>query len=139
MKDLVLRNEPYIAQYNPNRIVRNRLTLREEHGRIRVIANGPCQERLLLSKGARTKVDQKTCQSITRRGFKHSIVLGGLSRNPLTRQREYRRYQIFNAERFRQNDRRVLYNFFKEFIPKKRIDFYIYHEGNLYMEGCPSR
>ena len=64
MKDLILRNEPYIAQYKPRKIMKKRLVLRDEHGKIRLAAKDPCQERRIITLAARIKLDPETCQSI---------------------------------------------------------------------------
>jgi hypothetical protein len=132
MKDLILRNEPYVAQYKPRKIMKNRLVLRDEHGRLRVVSKDPCQERRITTQGARIKVDPKTCQSIRRRGFKRSLICGGILRNPVTGEREYRRYQIFKAEKWTRREVDRTYTFFKRHLPKERIGFYILHNGNLY-------
>jgi hypothetical protein len=135
MKDLILRNEPYITQYKPRRIAKDRLILRDEYGRIRAVTKGPSQERQLLTLGARIKLDPKTCRSIKRRGFKHSIIQTGIYRNPITHQREYRRYQIFKATPYTHDERIILHNFFKKNIPKQRIGFYVWHNAKLYTKG----
>jgi hypothetical protein len=132
LKDLILRNEPYIAQYKPRRIMKKRLLLRDEHGKIRVAAKDPCQERKIITLGARVKLDPETCQSIMRRGFKHSIISGGILRNRVTGEREYRRYQIFKAERWTRLEAGRMHTLFKRHVPKERIGFYILHNGNLY-------
>ena len=137
MKDLILRDEPYIAQYKPRTIMNKRLVLRDEHGKMRVVTKDPCQERKIITLGGRIKVDPKTCQSIRRRGFKHSILCGGILRNPATGEREYRRYQIFNAEKWTRREVGRMYAFFKRHLPKERIGFYVLHNGNLYTpEKC---
>jgi hypothetical protein len=46
MKDLILRNEPYIAQYEPRKIMKKRLVLRDEQDKTRVVAKDPCQEHI---------------------------------------------------------------------------------------------
>jgi hypothetical protein len=132
MKDLILRNEPYIAQYKPTKIMKKRLVLRDEHGKIRVVAKDPCQERRIITQGARIKVDPETCQSIVRRGFKHSLICGGIRRNPVTGEREYHRYQIFKAEKWTRHEFGRTHTFFKRHLPKERIGFYVLHNGNLY-------
>lgn len=134
MKDLILRNEPYIAQYKPRNIVKQRLVLRDEHGKLRVVTKDPCQERKIITLGARIKVDPETCQSIMRRGFKHSIICGGITRNRATGERQYRRYQIFKAEKWTRREVGRIYTFLKTHVPKERIGFYILHNGNLYVE-----
>jgi len=139
MKDLILRNEPYITQYKPRKIVRERLILRDEYGRIRAATKGPCQERQILTLGARIKLDPNTCRSIKRRGFKHSLIQTGIYRNPALGSREYRRYQIFKATPYTHDEIRILHNFFKRNVPKERIGFYVWHNGKLYVEGEPSK
>jgi len=134
MKDLILRNEPYIAQYKPRKIMKKRLVLRDEHGKIRAVAKDPCQERRIITLGARIKLDPKTCQSIRRRGFKHSIICGGIRRNRVTGEREYCRWQIFKAEKWTRFEFGRTHTFFKRHPPKKRVGFYILHDGNLYRE-----
>jgi hypothetical protein len=49
MRDLILRNEPYVAQYKPRKIIKKRLVLRDEHGKIRLTAKDPCQERKIIT------------------------------------------------------------------------------------------
>jgi len=132
MKDLILRNEPYMAQYKPRKIMKKRLVLRDEHGKIRIVTKDPCQERRIITLGARIKLDPKTCQSIMRRGFKHSIIHTGIVRNPGTGEREYRRYQIFKAEKWTRREVGRTHTFFKRHLPKERIGFYVLHNGNLY-------
>jgi hypothetical protein len=132
MKDLILRSEPYIAQYKPRKIMKKRLVLRDEHGKLRLVTKDPCQERRIINLGARIKLDPQTCRSIMRRGFKHSIVCGGILRNPVTGEREYRRYQIFKAEKWTRREVGRIYTFFKRHVPKERIGFYVLHNGNLY-------
>jgi hypothetical protein len=133
MKDLILRNEPYIAQYKPKKIVKKRLVLRDEHNRTRVVAKDPCQERKIVTLGARIEVDTETCQSIMRQGFKHSIICGGILRNAVTGEREYRRYQVFKADKWTRCEVGRIHTFFKKHVPKERIGFYVLHNGNLYM------
>ena len=132
MKDLILRNESYIAQYKPRRIMKKRLVLRDEHGKVRIVTKDPCQERRIINLGARIKLDPETCRSIMRRGFKHSIVCGGILRNSVTGEREYRRYQIFKAEKWTRLEVGRTHTFFKRHLPKERIGFYVLHNGNLY-------
>jgi hypothetical protein len=132
MKDLILRNEPYIAKYKPRKIMKKRLVLRDEHGKIRLVTKDPCQERKIITLGARIKLDPETCRSIMRRGFKHSIVCGGIIRNRVTGEREYRRYQIFKAEKWTRREVGRTHTFFKRHLPKERIGFYVLHNGNLY-------
>jgi len=139
MKDLTLRNEPYVAQHKPKKVVGDRLVLRDENGRIRAVANGPCQERQILTLGARIKLDPNTCRSIKRRGFKHSIIQTGIYRNPALGSREYRRYQIFKATPYTHDDICLLHHFFKRNVPKERIGFYVWHNGKLYVKGESSR
>jgi len=134
MKDLILRNERYIAQYKPRKIIKNRLVLRDEHGKIRVAAKDPCQERKIISLAARIKLDPETCESIMRRGFKHSIIHTGILRNPVTGEREYCRWQIFKADKWTRFEVGRTHTFFKRHPPKKRVGFYILHDGNLYVE-----
>jgi len=77
MKDLILRDESYVAQYKPTKIMKKRLVLRDERGKTRAVAQNPCQERRIITLGARVKVDPETCQSIIGHGFKRSIICGG--------------------------------------------------------------
>jgi len=132
MKDLILRNEPYIAQYKPRKIMKKRLVLRDEHGKIRLAAKDPCQERRIITLAARIKLDPETCQSIIDRGFKHSTIHTSIITNPATGEREYRRYQIFKAEKWTRREVGRTHTFFKRHLPKERIGFYILHNGNLY-------
>jgi hypothetical protein len=137
MKDLILRNEPYVGQYRPTKIMRRRLVLRDEDGKMRVVSKDPCQERRIITLGARVKVDPEMCQSIMRQGFKHSIVCGGILRNRVTSEREYRRYQIFKAEKWTRFEVGRIYTLFKRHVPKERMGFYVLHNGNLYTpEKC---
>jgi hypothetical protein len=57
MKDLILRNEACVAQYKPRKMMKQRLVLRDEHGRIGDAAQNPCQERKIIALGARIKLD----------------------------------------------------------------------------------
>jgi hypothetical protein len=132
MKDLILRNEPYIVQYKRRNIIKQRLVLRDEHGKVRVVAKDPCQERRIVTLGARVKVDPETCRSIVRRGFKHTLICGGILRNRVTGEREYRRYQVFKADRWTRREVGRIYTFFERNVPKERIGFYVLHNGNLY-------
>jgi hypothetical protein len=132
MKDLILRDESYIAQYKPSKIMKKRLVLRDENGKIRAVAQNPCQERKIIALGARIKVDLKTCRSIRRRGFKPSIICGGMLRNRVTDELEYRRYQVFKADKWTRREVGRTYAFFKRNVPKERIGFYVLHNGNLY-------
>jgi hypothetical protein len=132
MQDLILRNEPYIVQYKPRKIIKKRLVLRDEYGKVRVVTKDPCQERRITTLGARIKVDLGTCQSIVKRGFKHSIICGGILRNPVTGEREYRRYQVFKADKWTRREVGRIHTFFKRHVPKERIGFYVLHNGNLY-------
>lgn len=137
MKDLILRNESYIAQYKPRKIMKKRLVLRDEHGKIRLVTKDPCQERKITTLGARIKLDPKTCRSIMRRGFTHSIIHTGITRNRVTGERQYRRYQIFKADKWTRREVARTHTFFKRHLPKERIGFYILHDGNLYtIEKC---
>jgi hypothetical protein len=133
MKDLILRNERYVAQYKRKKIMRNRLVLRDERGRIRVTSKDPCQERRIVTLGARVKVDPQVCRSIVKRGFKHSLICGGILRNRVTGEREYRRYQVFKADKWTRREVGRMYTFFKRNVPVERIGFYVLHNGNLYM------
>jgi hypothetical protein len=132
MKDLILRSEPYIVEHKPKRIIKKHLVLRDEHGKIIAIAKDPCQERKIIALGARIKLDSETCESIMRRGFKYTITCAGIFRNPVTGEREYRRYQIFKAEKWTRFEVGRIHIFFKRNVPKERIGFYILHNGNLY-------
>jgi hypothetical protein len=132
MKDLLLREEPFIAQYKSSRIMKKRLVLRDERGKVRVVAKDPCQERKIVTLGARVKVDTETCRSIRRRGFKHSIICGGILRNQVTGEREYRRYQVFKVDKWTRREVGRIYTFFKRNVPQERIGFYVLHNGNLY-------
>jgi hypothetical protein len=132
MKDLILREQPYIAQCESSKVVKKQLVLADEHGNIRAVARDPCQDRKITALGARIKVDPETCQSIVDRGFPYSIVCGGIHRNPVTGQREYRRVQIFKSEKWRRWEVGRMHTFFKRHLPKERIGFYILHNGNLY-------
>jgi len=139
MKDLILRNEPYVTKYKPTKMVKDRLVLRDEYGRIRAVSKGPCQERQILTLGARIKLDPNTCRWIKRRGFKHSIIQTGIYRHPALGTKEYRRYQIFKAVSFSHDEICLLHIFFKKNIPKERIGFYVWHNGKLYTKGEPSK
>ena len=132
MNDLILRSEPFIAHYGSRRIMRNRLVLRDERGKIRLVTKDPCQERKIITLGARIKLDPETCRSLTRRGFKHSIIHTGIIRNPVTGEQEYRRYQMFKAEKWTRREVGRTHTFFKRHLPKERIGFYVLHNGNLY-------
>jgi hypothetical protein len=112
--------------------MKKRLVLRDEQGKIRVAAKDPCQERKIIALGARIELDPETCESIMRRGFKHSIICGGMLRNRVTGEREYCRWQIFKAEKWTRREVGRIHTFFKTHVPRERIGFYVLHNGNLY-------
>jgi hypothetical protein len=126
------------------------LVLRDKSGKIREIARDDNDkarltkwyekynmkerlERLLETRALKEHV-RKVKQRIRRRGFTYQISLYGITKNPKTGVRQYRRYEIFKAYKWTPDEVGFMHDFFKSHVPVSKAGLFIYHEGKLYVD-----
>lgn len=75
-------------------------------------------------------------QDVRRRGFVKQLSIYGITKNLETNKRVYRRYEIFKAELFRQDEVRALHDLFRKNPPISQAGIFIYHNDKLFaIEG----
>jgi hypothetical protein len=91
-------------------------------------------ETLLATKELKEHV-RRVKQRIRKRGFVHQISLYGISKDPKTSERTYRRYEIFKANKWFQDEVAFIHAFFKAHVPLSRAGCFIFHDGKLFVDG----
>jgi hypothetical protein len=128
---------------------KNYLTLRDKEGRIRKVAKTPEEECSILTWYEKYSVGKRLEQllavrrlkdhvrrikaNVRKRGFTKQLSVYGITKNEETKQRHYRRYEIFKAYPYTREEVSALHDLFHEHPPKSQAGVFIYHNDKLYV------
>ena len=73
-------------------------------------------------------------QKVRARGFVKQLSIYGITKNKETKKRVYRRYEIFKAEKWTQQDVAAIHDFFKTSPPVSHAGIFIFYNDKLYVE-----
>lgn len=151
---MVLKFKVWRLQRERHRIgheIKNVFVLRDKHGYIRKIAKSR-EEEISLVKwferyNVKARLDQllavrrlkehvrRIKQNVRERGFTKQLSIYGITKNLDSGKRVYRRYEIFKADKWTQQEVTALHNFFKRSPPTSQAGVFIYHNNKLYVVG----